>query len=222
MFLNQFLSERMKTYRRLIVFCAFLPFLVNGQVYERTGKSLGVVIHGATFTSINAEDNRYDLDPHYEFGVTAVRMYKPGLFYTAGYSRTLTNNIENRPLNLNGNYFHIGLGFDKFLFDLNTQRIGSICIFHKLGLIGSLNYGRYYNDLGQNDSFGEINVKLGVSYYTHYKSMSKKSKGKTIHWELLYYNGITPFYSLENQSIRRHGLTLNVRFMKHEVTDFLK
>lgn len=199
-----------------------LSISLYSQIYQRTGKSFGVAINGATFTSKITGDNRNDLNLDYELGVTALRMFKPGLFYTAGYNRIFTADIENYSLNLSGNYFYVGLGFDKFLFDLNTQRIGSICIFHKLGLIGSLNYGRYYNDLGQNDSFGEINVKLGVSYYTHYKSMSKKSKGKTIHWELLYYNGITPFYSLENQSIRRHGLTLNVRFMKHEVTDFLK
>lgn len=219
MLLNQFLSERMKTYRRLIVFCAFLPFLVNGQVYERTGKGIGLQIQAVPFSFVESKREGSNLG-NYELGAAFLRMYKPGLYYKVGYSRLITDNQGLN--NLNGNFFHVGTGFDKFLSDFKPKRSARHCIYHKIGLIGEVNYSRFYAGSSRNESAGELSFKVGLSYYTHFQNMHKKVKGRTLHWEVFYFNGVTPFLSTSDNSFRRQGVGLHVRFMRHQVYNFLR
>lgn len=203
----------------LLLLLVLLPIASYSQVYERTGKGIGLQIQASPFSFVESDRTTNVVNNH-ELGAAILRMYKPGLYYKAGYSRWFS---PNQSLSgLNGNFFYVGTGFDKFLTDFKPSRTKRYCILHKLGLLGEVNYSKYYSNSIRNQSFGEISFKAGLSYYTHFKNMSKKSKGKTIHWEVFYFNGVTPFLSTNESSFRRQGVGLNVRFMRHQVYNFLK
>ena len=197
----------------------FLVFhFTQSQIYQRTGEGFGVQLNSSSFILHENERNENKLE-NFGLGVSMLQMIKPGLYYKVGYSRVINTN-EARNV-LNGNAFNLGFGFDKFLLNLADKKVGKICLYHKLGLIGEVNYSRFYSVEASNKSNGEVILKLGLSYHTHFLNMQKKSKARTVHWELFYFNGITPYFKASGNTINRHGLGLQVRIMKHKVRNFL-
>lgn len=204
--------------KAIIYILIFLPLYSYNQIYLRTGKSVGVQVQTSPFSSVQNNRAESTFNNH-EIGFSLLRMYKPGLYYKAGYSRLVSRHYTIEYLN--GSFFNAGIGFDKFLKNIMTKKVRSHCIYHNLGLVGELNYSRYYNRFVQNSSHGEISFKIGLSFFTHFQNMSKKSKGQTVHLEVFYFNGLTPFLSLKQHDFRRQGLGVHIRFMKHKVYNFL-
>lgn len=203
----------MKNYRTLLLI--FIPLFAYNQAYERTGKGIGLQLSASPFSLFQKQrgDNSWN---NYDLSFSIVRTYKPGLYCKAGYSRFISH------ADLTGNFFYIGTGFDKYLLDFKVRKSRRNCIYRRLGLIGEVNYGRFYVKEQRNKALGEFNIKLGLSYHTQYKSMSKKSKNRSVHLEVFYHFGATPFLKTEGQQFNRHGIGVQIRFMKYKVYNFLE
>jgi len=199
---------------------AFLTnFICFSQVYQRTSKGIGLQLTGSPIAIV--KDNRGNTSfSNYELGASFLRMYRPGLYYKVGYSRLFSSN--ELMASFGGHFIHLGAGFDKFLLDLKPQRNRKLCIYRKLGLIGELAYSRLFLDDFRNEALGEFNMKIGFSIHTHYQNMSKRAKGRSFHWEIYYFNGLTSFIELDGNKFKRHGAGISLRMMRHQTYNFLK
>ena len=201
-----------------------------GQIYERTGKNLGIYFAGQPISQLNEKPLNSGLN-NLSGSIGLVHMLVPGIYPSVGYTFNRAQNITGRENALlpfqNAHILDASLLFDKQLLKLlNGRRVLGGCHYLSLGLIAG---PEYHYMLGTravpNESFGEIAGQIGFSFYHFRKSMGKRAKSKTRQYDVFYRRGFTPIFSSTQNGIQtnlyRQEIGIRVRLIRHQVTNFL-
>lgn len=201
-----------------------------GQIYERTGKNLGIYFAGQPISQLSEKPFNSGLNNlSGSFGL--IHMVAPGIYPSIGYTFNRTQNITGRENSFvpiqNGHILDASLLFDKQLLKLvKGRRVLGGCHYLSLGLIAG---PEYHYMLGTraipNESFGEIAGQFGLSFYHFQKSMGKRARSKTRQYDVFYRRGFTPIFSTTQNGIQtnlfRQEIGIRVRLIRHQVTNFL-
>jgi hypothetical protein len=214
--------------KRIMFILLVLPSIGLGQVYERTGKNLGLYL-GAQGSLINS--NVSDNNPlGYSFGGGLIHMASPGIYLKAGYHHA---NLPKEFMPRTGeasNQLHSAEGailIDKRLLKLHKgRRIGNGCHYLSIGLILSPEYRYAFTDEAlENRSSGEFSLLTGFSFTHIYKNMGYRNKSRTTQYDLFVRNGFTPYYQSDvtgnNVMLKRLEFGLSIRKIRHQVSNFL-
>lgn len=193
--------------------------LCYGQIYQRTRKATGVQLNSHLFTHFEREVDDFKFS-NQDVGVSVLRMVLPGLFFKANYNH-LSDNLFGKT-SQREHFFSAGVGLDKFLFNFPVKNVHTYCVYYKAGLLSELNYGFVRAPNNPYRSRDEVNLKVGLSMHTYIKNMSKKSKGRSLHWEFYYQYGFSLFFKSSNSNYSRNGVGVQLRIMKHQTVNFLK
>jgi hypothetical protein len=201
-----------------------------GQIYERTGKNLGIYFAGQPISQLSEKPFNSGLNNlSGSFGL--IHMVAPGIYPSIGYTFNRAQNITGRENSFvpiqNGHILDASLLFDKQLLKLvKGRRVLGGCHYLSLGLIAG---PEYHYMLGTraipNESFGEIASQVGFSFYHFQKSMGKHARSKTRQYDVFYRRGFTPIFSTTQNGIQtnlfRQEIGIRVRLIRHQVINFL-
>ena len=203
----------------------------NAQIYERTGKNLGLYFSVQPIASFQEKTQALNTTA-FTAGTGIVHMLAPGLYPSLGYTFTAFEQAQvfGRMNEISLQHSHtLDAGFlvDKQIAKLYNGRIRSMCHYFSLGFILG---PEYHYMLGnremKNESFGEIGGQIGLSIYHHSSTMNKRSKGKTRQYDVFYRKGFTPVFATSisgvKQEFYRQEIGIRVRLIRHQVYNFLK
>jgi hypothetical protein len=216
----------MKKLILLVLICS-LHSTFYGQFYNRTGKNFGLYLSGSPIHTVHLKGN--DLKANsYQFSTGFIKMVYSGIYPKIGYGYTFLKDDYNLIFSNKGIHtLNAGVLFDVNLLDFGQRKIGSTCHSVKCGLILTPEY-RFTFTSGplKNLSSGEFSGEIGLSFCHVSSSPGKKNRSKTKHYDFYYRNGFTPFYKTNGfagtDKYMSKEIGLRVRFMFHEVYDFLK
>lgn len=214
--------------KNIIAIIILVPSTYMAQIYERTGKNLGVYFGGnASFISSNLNKTPYVT---YSASGGLIHMVSPGIYPKLGYHYgKMPSKAGNDRMELMSDLHSIdgSLLIDKSLIKLSKGvRVMGGCHYLSIGLIIAPEY-RYTFSSSQfrNDSFGEISLLSGLSFTHMYKRMSKRNKSRTTQYDVFFRQGFTPFYTTEfggePVTFKRFEVGLSIRKIKHQVFNFL-
>ena len=201
------------------------------QIYEKTGRNLGVYFGGnASFVASNASQTPLAT---YSASGGLIHMVSPGIYPKLGYHYgKMPSSIGNDRMELMSDLHSIegSVLIDKRLLKLSKGvRVLGVggCHYLSIGLILAPEYRYTFSRSGfRNDSFGEISLLSGLSFTHVYKSMSKRNKSRTTQYDVFFRQGFTPFYATdfggEPVTFKRFEVGLSIRKIKHQVSNFLR
>jgi hypothetical protein len=200
------------------------------QFYERTGKNFGAYLALNPFTHVKNETTSEAFHT-FSGSVGLVKMVHPGIYPSLGYTFgrqvfSLERMDSNFPVHAQ-HTLDASLLMDKRLAKLMNKRIKGVCHYLALGLIFAPEYHYMFGTADRpNYSSGEFAAQVGLSLYHHYSSANKKARGRTIQYDLFFRKGFTPIFTAATQGgyhdFYRQEVGLRIRFIKHQVYDFLK
>jgi hypothetical protein len=201
-----------------------------GQIYERTGKNLGIYFAGQPISQLSEKPFKSGLN-NLSGSLGIIHMLVPGIYPSIGYTFNRNENMTERDNSFisiqNGHILDASLLFDKQLLKLvKGRRVLGGCHYLSLGLIAG---PEYHYMLGTraipNESFGEIAGQFGLSFYHFQKSMGKRPRSKTRQYDVFYRRGFTPIFSTTQNGIQtnlyRQEIGIRVRLIRHQVSNFL-
>ena len=215
----------MKTLLGLIL---LISFSGNSQIYERTRQNFGLYA-GANYSFINSNiSKKHELTYSASIGFT--RMIRKGIHPKLGYHysempsafRSGQSDIMSKLHSAEGSIL-INKHFFKFS---KGARVRGGCHYLSVGLIMAPEYRyTFSNKTYRNKSPGEFSLLTGLSFTHIKKSMSKKSKSRTTHYDIFFRKGFTSFYSLETNDeqikFKRFEVGISIRKIRHGVYSFL-
>jgi hypothetical protein len=219
--------------KNLSIFLCLLAvnLFATGQIYQRTGKNFGVYLSAQPFSRVSQKVNASSPNS-FSGAIGFVHMVYPGIFPMLGYSLQRFQSIDSR----NGGAFHMqnahsidaALLLDKRVLKLlNGRRVFGGCHFLSLGLIVAPEYHYMFGSKDiKNNSLGEVGMQMGLSFYHYRRTLSKCVQGKTRQYDIFYRRGFTPIfmadYAGDQSKFYRDEIGLRVRFIRHQVSNFLE
>lgn len=195
-----------------------LGFNSFAQYYERTKRNVGIYLTASPFVNTD-ESKGFNQLNSYSVAAGFQRMIFSGVFPYLGYRYTSQTDLTDfRSQGKSYHSIHAGLLIDKRLTKVHLKKIGSLCHYHALGLIGG---PEYQYTIGQTGN-GEIAAQIGISIYHHVSGASKRTKGNTFQYDIFYRHGFTPLYQSSNEKLYSQQIGFRLRYTKHKVFDFLK
>jgi len=202
-----------------------------GQIYERTGKNLGLYFSAQPLSYLNTKGTN-TATRNFNGSVGVVHMLRPGIYSSVGYtfSKTLETSSRNPsvfPMQ-SAHGIDAALLFDKQLLKLvNGRRVHGSCHYLSIGLIIGPEYHYMFgNNQFKNESIGEFAGTIGISFFHFRKSMSKKIKANTKQFDVFFRNGFTPLFTVNamdgQQKFYRQEFGIRVRLIRHQVANFLE
>jgi len=204
----------------LISFCAF------GQMYQRTGRNLGITIGGQYVIPSSSNYTR--------FGASAglIHMVKPGIFLKSGYTYSKNLLPENARTGLYPpavtQTIDASILIDKRILKLSHGRpIATAygCHYFSIGVIAAPEYHYDFQARTTNNATPhEFSGLVGLSFCHMYKSKGRRNMGKTTQYDLFYRQGFTPYYtnSTSGLSFKRAEIGLQIRRIRHQVTNMIR
>jgi hypothetical protein len=161
-----------------------------------------------------------------------VHMVSPGIYPSIGYTLNSSQQVFSRqgvsfPLQ-QSHTLDASVLFDKQILKLlNGRRVLGGCHYLSLGLILAPEYHYMFGNSNlKNSSYGEFATSIGLSFYHFQKSMRKKVKANTRQYDIFFRKGFTPILSVSDNGTEtnyfRQEIGLRVRFIRHQVTNFLR
>jgi hypothetical protein len=224
----------MATFMRTSVFFVVLLLFhaqPRAQIYERTGKNLGIYLSAQPLSQVS--ENRSFKEPNTLSGsVGIIHMLRPGIYPSIGYTYNRSQPILSRsgadfPME-QAHIVDAALTIDKQLLKLvNGRRVSGGCHYLSLGLILGPEYHYMFgNEQIKNEGYGEVAAHVGLSFFHFYKSMRKKYKSNTRQFDVFYRRGFTPLLSGTYHGAYVHyyrqEIGIRIRFIRHEVSNFLR
>lgn len=202
-----------------------------GQMYERTGKNLGLYFSAQPLSYLNTKGTN-TATRNFNGSVGVVHMLRPGIYSSVGYTFSKTQTNTSRypsafPMQ-SANGIDASLLFDKQLLKLvNGRRVHGSCHYLSIGLIIGPEYHYMFgNEQVKNESLGEFAGIIGLSFFHFRKSMSKRVKANTKQFDLFFRNGFTPLFTVNTmdgqQKYYRQEIGVRVRLIRHQVSNFLE
>ena len=197
------------------------------QVYERTGKNLGVYVSSQPISHWKTKSSDL-LTQSVGGSIGFIHMVYPGIYPSIGY--TFNQMLDSRnALTVTKPQNHMldaSLIVNKRIAKLFKTRIHNTCHYLSLGFIIAPEYHYLiWREDQPNNSRGEVSGQVGLSLYHYYSSLSKKAKSKTIQYDFFFRNGFTPILSTKINGIQqdyyRREFGVRIRFVKHQVYNFL-
>ena len=216
----------------IIFFVCILSIKVSmGQIYERTGKNIGMYISAQPVSQIIEKGSFSQLNC-LSGSVGVVHMLKPGIYPSIGYTFNKSQQIIGRnestfPLQ-DAHIIDASLILDKQILKLlNGKRVMGGCHYLSLGfIIGPEYHYLFGNSMIKNVGFGEIAGTVGLSFYHYKKSMRKKVKANTRQYDIFFRKGFTPILSTSidgaEKNYFRQEIGIRIRLVRHQVYNFLK
>jgi hypothetical protein len=206
-----------------------IPLVLSAQVYERTGRNLGLYA-GANTSFVKANYSKdYLLTYSASGGIT--HMVHPGIYPKIGYHFSkMPSSFQNDRNDLMTDLHSIegSVLIDKNLIKLaNGVRVNGGCHYLSIGLILAPEYRYTFSEKNHtNKSFGEFSLLSGLSFTHIYKNMGRRNKSRTTQYDIFFRKGFTPFYIAESDgeklSFRRFEVGLSIRKIHHQVSNFLR
>lgn len=198
-----------------------------GQMYQRTGKNLGLTL-GIQGSLLEDQEHMKS------FGGSAglIHMIHRGIYIKSGYSYSKLNQPNNFRPNSGSTNVHqtvdASVLIDKRVLKLSHGKpIATTygCHYFSIGLIASPEYHYDLNARSNNNATPhEFAGLIGFSFCHIYKNKGRINMSKTTQFDLFYRQGFTPYFTnaITGQEFKRAELGLQIRRIRHQVTNMLR
>jgi hypothetical protein len=201
----------------------------NAQYYERTGKNFGVYLTGVPIATTAKSLNQLS-ENTLTAGAGFMKMPIPGVTLSAGYTYTSFKSFGARGVTVPYASAHAVVGsvlFDKRIAKLQQKKVRGMCHYLSLGFLLGMDYTYMFGSrVLPNQSYGEVGGQVGLSFCHVYSGAGKRSRSQTNHFDVFYRQGFTPIIQADilgqKQSFYRCEIGVRMRFMRHQIYDFLK
>ncbi len=198
-----------------------------GQMYQRTGKNIGLTFAAQGSFLQNTNDSK-----GLGGSVGLIHMMKPGIYLKSGYSYTKHEQAQNSRLGSPTPSIHqtvdASLLIDKRILKLSKGRpIATAygCHYFSIGVIAAQEYHYdVYARSSNNTTPHELTGLIGFSFCHIYRSKGRQNMSKTTQFDLFYRHGWTPYYThaATGEAFKRAEFGLQIRRIRHQVTNLLR
>jgi hypothetical protein len=205
----------------------FLGISIFGQMYQRTGRNLGLTL-GVQGSMLQGKNDVTG------FGgsVGLIHMIHPGIFIKSGYTY-LKSNVPSgsRPGLLpptEHQTIDASLLIDKRILKLSHGRPVATtygCHYFSIGIIAApeYHYDIHYRSSG-NTTPHEFSGLVGLSFCHIYKNKGRSSMSRSTQYDIFYRHGFTPFFtsSTSGNSFKRAEIGIQIRRIRHQVASSIR